>query len=257
MFSLWRTGILGGFFGMFTEPLRPKRPDSMTDETVGSFLARRVDRRIADNIVSAVFHGIWAGDVHQLSAKTLLQLAWQLEGRYGSALGGFFRMQSEDERPEQLTLAHPFDLEQSKAMNEQMDLDAEFVDNLKGCSHFTFKDGIQALYRGLQKAVEDKGNVEIRTEAPIQSFTPSEAGVDVVFGVRSLSFQQSRARINPNTDTAQNLNLNPILRPSHLHTKGTQSHTLRHRHDRQPLLPQPHPPPRPRLRLPHPAIRAL
>jgi oxygen-dependent protoporphyrinogen oxidase len=184
MLSLWRTGILSGLFGMLTEPMRPKRPASMTDETVGSFLSRRVDRRIADNIVSAVFHGIWAGDIHQLSAKTLLGLAWQLEGRYGSALGGFFRMQSEDQRPEMVTLVRPFDLEQSKAVNEEVDLEAEFAENLKGCSHFTFKDGIQALYRGLQGAVEEKGNVEIRTEAPIQKFTPADDGVEVVSGVR-------------------------------------------------------------------------
>ena len=77
---------MSGAFGMITEPMKPKRPDSMSDETVGSFLARRVDKRVADNIVSAVFHGIYAGDINQLSAKTLLSMAWQLEGRYGNAL---------------------------------------------------------------------------------------------------------------------------------------------------------------------------
>jgi oxygen-dependent protoporphyrinogen oxidase len=159
----------------------------MTDETVGSFISRRVDSRIANNLVSAVFHGIWAGDIHQLSAKTLLGLAWQLEGRYGSALGGFFRMQNEQQTPEQETLVHPWDLERSRAVNEAVDLEPGFAEDLKGCSHFMFRDGIQTLYRGLQKAVEEKGNVEVRTEAPIQSFKPlegGEMGVEVVYGVR-------------------------------------------------------------------------
>jgi oxygen-dependent protoporphyrinogen oxidase len=187
VFALWRTGILSGIAGLLTEPMRRKRPTSMTDETVGSFLSRRVDKRIANNIVSAVFHGIWAGDIHQLSAKTLLGQAWQLEGRYGNALGGYYRMQNEDQGDDLVVLAHPWDLEQTRRINDEIDLEPGFEKKLKGCSHFTFKEGIQTLYRGLQKAVEDKGNVEIRTEAPIQSFKPLEGGglgVEVVYGVR-------------------------------------------------------------------------
>ncbi|KAF1840327.1 protoporphyrinogen oxidase [Cucurbitaria berberidis CBS 394.84] len=184
LFTLWRSGILGGAFGAIKEPLIPTRPQDMTDETVGSFLARRVDKRVADNIVSAVFHGIYAGDIWQLSAKTLLSLAWQLEGRYGSALGGFFRMQSEDPRPQQLTIVHPYDLEVSKAINEEIDLDLEFTQNLKEASMFTFKDGLQHLVRALQKSVEGKGNVQVKTESPIQSFKPieGEMGVEIISG---------------------------------------------------------------------------
>ncbi|KAJ4375781.1 oxygen-dependent protoporphyrinogen oxidase [Neocucurbitaria cava] len=186
LFALWRSGILGGVLGMIKEPLMPKRPDSMSDETVGSFLARRVDKRIANNIVSAVFHGIYAGDIWQLSAKTLLNTPWQLEGRYGSALGGFFRMQSEDQRPQSVSLVHPYDLDMVKATNEEIDLDPEFVKNLKEAAMFTFKDGLQHLVRALQNAVETKGNVVVTTESPIQSFTPIESeagpGVEVVSG---------------------------------------------------------------------------
>lgn len=178
---------MSGAFGMITEPMKPKRPDSMSDETVGSFLARRVDKRVADNIVSAVFHGIYAGDINQLSAKTLLSMAWQLEGRYGNALGGFFRMQNEDPRPEQVTLVHPYDREIAKAMNEEIDLDMDFAKNLKDSAMFSFRNGLQQMVRALLDTVESKGNVEIRTEAPIQSFKPlnenGKLGVDIVSGV--------------------------------------------------------------------------
>ncbi|KAF1939838.1 hypothetical protein EJ02DRAFT_351337 [Clathrospora elynae] len=194
LFALWRTGILAGAFGMLKEPMVPKRPAAMTDETVGSFLARRVDKRIADNLVSAVFHGIYAGDIWQLSAKTLLGLAWQLEGRYGSALGGFFRMQSEDQRPHQVTIVHPVDLQVAKAMNEEIDLDPHFAKSLKDASVFTFKDGQQTLVRALQSAVEAKGNVEIRTQAPIQSFKALEGGdmgVEIVSGDEASPSTQS------------------------------------------------------------------
>jgi oxygen-dependent protoporphyrinogen oxidase len=154
---------------MIKEPMIPRRPHGLFDETVGSFLERRVDKRIANNIVSAVFHGIYAGDIWQLSAKTLLSFAWQLEGKYGSALGGFFKMQSDDPRPQQLTIAHPYDLETSKALNEEIDLDLDFAKNLKDASTFTFKNGLQQLVRALQDSVERKGNVEVRVNSPVQS----------------------------------------------------------------------------------------
>jgi oxygen-dependent protoporphyrinogen oxidase len=185
--SLWRNGMLAGTFGVLKEPMIPQRPTGLTDETVGSFLARRVDKRLANNLVSAVFHGIYAGDIWQLSAKTLLSLAWQLEGKFGSALGGFFRMQSNDPRPTTLTLAHPYDVEIARALNEEIDLDLEFAQNLNEASTFTFKNGLQQLVRALQASVEKAGNVEVKVNSPVQSTKPvggESLQVAVTAGVR-------------------------------------------------------------------------
>lgn len=177
--------------GAITEPLRPKRPDSLTDETIGSWLARRVDKRIADNLVSAVFHGIYAGDINQLSAKTLFNTGWELEARYGSAIGGWFRMQNEHGQSQPVTLVHPHDREVAKAMNEEIDLELDFAKNLKDSAMFSFRNGLQQMVRALVDAVEAKGNIEIRTESPIQTFKPlnenGKLGVEVVSGVRSSS----------------------------------------------------------------------
>jgi oxygen-dependent protoporphyrinogen oxidase len=186
--SLWRSGILAGVLGMLKEPMVPKRPDGLTDETVGSFLARRVDARIANNLVSAVFHGIYAGDIWQLSAKTLLSLAWQLEGRYGSALGGYFKMQSEDQRPVQLTLAHPYDVDTARALNEEVELEEGLAGNLREASTFTFKGGLQILVDTLKSAVLKTGNVEVQVDSPVQATKPvggESMQVAVTTGVRS------------------------------------------------------------------------
>ncbi|KAH6882038.1 hypothetical protein BKA58DRAFT_328417 [Alternaria rosae] len=194
-FALWRTGILRGVLGAITEPMKPKRPDSLSDETIGSWLARRVDKRIADNLVSAVFHGIYAGDINQLSAKTLMSTAWELEARFGNAIGGWFRMQNEDPRPQPVTLVHPHDREVAKAMNEEIDLDLEFAKNLKDSAMFTFRNGLQQMVRALVDAVEAKGNIEIRTESPIQSFKPlnenGKLGVEVISGTQGSTSTES------------------------------------------------------------------
>lgn len=190
---------MAGAFGMVREPLIHKRPDSLTDETVGSFIARRVDPRIADNLVSAVFHGIYAGDIFQLSAKTLLSAAWQLEGRYGSALAGYFTMNRqyrENGGTAQVVLAHPYDVDAAQAMNDELEIDADLVQDMHAASTFTFKGGLQQLIRTLQTAVERTGNVDVKVNSPVQSttaLTGDQRGVAVTTGVPSL-FPPSSSR---------------------------------------------------------------
>lgn len=55
------------------------------DESIGSFLERRFGtKKLADNIVSAVLHGIYAGDIYQLSAESLMGGLRAREQIYGS-----------------------------------------------------------------------------------------------------------------------------------------------------------------------------
>ncbi|KAF2821618.1 Protoporphyrinogen oxidase [Ophiobolus disseminans] len=170
--SLARSGILSGALGIVKEPLIPQRAYALSDETVGSFIERRIDKRIANNVVSAVFHGIYAGDIWQLSAKTLFSQLWHLEAKYGSALGGFFKMQNEGQYPMEMMMAHPYDIEMGRAMNEEIELDDEFAKNLARASTYTFKNGLQQLVEALKSAVEKTGNVEVRTESPVQTTKP-------------------------------------------------------------------------------------
>lgn len=186
IFPLWRSGILAGFMGLVKEALQPQRSVSLSDETVGSFLERRIDKRIANNLISAVFHGIYAGDIWQLSAKTLLPMAWQLEARYGSALGGFLRMQNEGSRSQAQVLAHPYDVEVTRAIQNEITLDVKLATAIKGASVFSFKDGLQTLVRGLQAAMEKTGNIDIRLNSPVSSFKMAEGEeqkVEIIAGV--------------------------------------------------------------------------
>jgi oxygen-dependent protoporphyrinogen oxidase len=186
MFELWRTGFTAGLFSLVREPTQPARSSALTDETIGHFIERRFDKRLANNLVSAGIHGIYAGDIWQLSCKTLFSQAWHLEKRYGSALGGFFRMQTENEGPGMKVFAHPFDLEVARAINEEVDLDLDFAKKLKAASVYSFKDGLQQLVTTLQSSLEKKGNVEIRVNTPVQSSKLIEGEaqqVEVVSGV--------------------------------------------------------------------------
>ncbi|KAF1923468.1 protoporphyrinogen oxidase [Didymella exigua CBS 183.55] len=211
VYSLWRTGILEGFTGVIKEPLQPTRSAVLSDETVGSFLARRIDKRIANNIISAVFHGIYAGDIWQLSAKSLLSQAWQLEDRYGSAFGGYMKLQKESTNGQPQALAHPFDIEYSRAVNEEIDLGLELAQNMKDASMFTWKDGLQTLVTGLKDAMEKTGNIEIKLNSPVSSVEMAEGGEQKVQVSAGSDANQTTATYDSVLSTLRDRDLTPFV----------------------------------------------
>lgn len=50
------------------------RPPKVHDESVGSFLSRRLNSKIVTNLASAVMRGIYAGDINKLSARSVARL---------------------------------------------------------------------------------------------------------------------------------------------------------------------------------------
>jgi len=71
--------------GVLFEHSRPPRSAALKDESVASFLERRLGSPLlANNMVSAVLHGIYAGDITKLSIRSLLPSAWYNERCYGS-----------------------------------------------------------------------------------------------------------------------------------------------------------------------------
>ena len=74
---LWK----GVVFGLLGEIVKPPRDADVQDESVGDFLSRRLGPALTDNIVSAGMHGIYAGDIYKMSARTIMPKLWNSEIR--------------------------------------------------------------------------------------------------------------------------------------------------------------------------------
>ncbi|KAI9824856.1 MAG: oxygen-dependent protoporphyrinogen oxidase [Thelocarpon impressellum] len=164
----------GAVWGFMGETFRPARPREVEDESVGAFISRRVGPAVADNIVSAVFHGIYAGDVYQLSASSLLPLQWLYEGRAGSITAGFWTLGKGVQR-----------------LFERRDADiiweyesrggASGVPGIMDASVFSFKRGIGTISEALEKALRGARNVSIKTQTAVKGIgpDPSSGGVSI------------------------------------------------------------------------------
>lgn len=80
---------LQGKWRFATEPFRKKgKPE---DESVASFLSRRIGQEATDKLVDPVLGGIYAGNIHYLSAATVLEKFKKGEQENGSMLRTLFK----------------------------------------------------------------------------------------------------------------------------------------------------------------------
>lgn len=162
LWTVIREPVFKGIWSAFLEQRRPERPADVEDESVLSFLTRRFGSpNIANNLVSAVFHGIYAGDIEKLSAKSLLAKQYHSEKVSGSLFEAFM-----DGRRGNYKWDLTKDHELRKELSPKVE---ELKDELALASVFSFKRGIGTLTDAVEKSLRGNPNVQFRTNDPIKS----------------------------------------------------------------------------------------
>jgi oxygen-dependent protoporphyrinogen oxidase len=149
-------GLISGALG---EYFRSPRSKETEDESIYDFLSRRLDRRVADNIVSAVLHGVYAGDIRQLSARTLMPGLWYDEVAAGSMTAGYLASLRAPPRilNRELAAWQSYGEEERKPAFPQM----------ANASVYTFKKGLGTLTRRLVSVLSKQRNVTLKTNTQI------------------------------------------------------------------------------------------
>lgn len=168
---VFKTVLLSGIRELWKEP----RDASVQDESIGDFISRRFSKEIVDRLLSAVIHGIYAGDVWQLSAKSLFPTLWRDEGEHNSVIHGMVKSRNEGT---QMTRREMKFLQDMKSFAWDPLLKA----TLSGNSVFTFKEGLGMLSERLHAKLFQTGQVEFKTSTPVTSIALAEdgTGVDVM-----------------------------------------------------------------------------
>lgn len=178
LYSLFFEPIYAGVFKELGRELNASpRDDALEDESVGHFLQRRFGKVVADNFASALFHGIYAGDIYKLSARTLLPSAWFLETKDGSENGSIV-LEVMDMMLKGFKL-HPGHVHSFMAMRAAIgNIDAStrsMMSVLEDASVYTFHRGLGSLASRLEESLSQNPNVVIHKQSRTVSVNSSKS----------------------------------------------------------------------------------
>lgn len=166
LFSLFSEPVFDNLFkSIVTDYSEPLRPNDLQDESIGAFLTRRFGPTLADNIPSAIFHGIYAGDIYKLSARSILSGPWQLERRHESVVKGLFLQAFGDIQPIATN-----DLQVIREYQKQPPM-SDALEAAKKSSVFTFKGGIGELAKRLEAKLLENPRVSIKKKFLVKDLT--------------------------------------------------------------------------------------
>ncbi|WP_159881142.1 protoporphyrinogen oxidase [Paenibacillus puerhi] len=150
-----RTGLLSakGKARAALDLVLPKRT-SPEDESLGSFLERRLGREVLSQIAEPLLAGIYAGDTYALSLKGTFPQFHSIEQKHRSLILGMMKNRKEGG-------------EESRTLPEAA----------KNTTFLTFKDGLETIVHGLIDALD---NVRFVKGCGISSVTPSREGYRLV-----------------------------------------------------------------------------
>ena len=173
----------GTLTGALFEITRDKRPASLDDESIGSFLERRLgSRNPGDNIVSAVLHGIYAGDIYQLSVKSLIPRLWFLEGMFENITQSVLNTLTK-----KITMMPYADMRLQQELAPK--LKGSIADKMQMASVYTFKEGIGALSGALEKYLRNNPRVEFKLGQKVSGLEYEPKGDGIM--VLSISYCQN------------------------------------------------------------------
>lgn len=127
---------------------------------------------MVERVLSAVIHGIYAGDVWKLSARSLFPTQWRAETLHGSVILGMLKSRSEG-----IVISQ----REANFLQEMVEYkwDPLLKATLKGTSVFTFKDGIGMLSDRLYSKLFETGRVEFKTSSPVQLVKAAEGNAAI------------------------------------------------------------------------------
>ncbi|TPX42542.1 protoporphyrinogen oxidase [Synchytrium endobioticum] len=165
LLTSYKVPALSGFVkSTILEPFQPR--SSHTDESIHEFISRRFGPNVANRLMSALTHGIYAGDSHRLSIKSCFRSLYEYEKAYGSIVLGMVRAPKAE-----------VDLESiCDGDTDRM----QFIKNVQtDASIYTFKGGMQELSATLVGELRKRENIDVRLGVGCKKIDIGDDSVEV------------------------------------------------------------------------------
>lgn len=142
----------------FSKDGKPK--DGQEDESVYGFMRRRFNEHTALNLMGALTHGIYAGDIKTLSIQSTFRMLYEAEKNYGSVILGMMKGAGNTSSMR----------ERGMAVRARAH-DPDWFSQMEKMNLIGFKKGMETLPRTLLGYLKECDNVKIVTQDAVQSIT--------------------------------------------------------------------------------------
>lgn len=170
------------FSNVLKEPFRPKTTNK-NDESVESFLSRRFGTGIPANIVSAIYHGIFAGDIAKLSADCIMKPMRdiEIEQKKSIIFSGFtnlFKTKQKNILPDELLSIRY----QQFILNENNGENIKKITNeVKKYPIICFKNGLETVTKAYTEELSKMENVEFIRNCDAKQLIKKDKQITVIY----------------------------------------------------------------------------
>lgn len=219
-------GLIPGLLG---EAFRAPSASRKSDETAHDFIKRRFGTdKLSLNIFSAIFHGIYAGDIKELSAQRTIGKMVEMEKKAGSLIRNMINeaiasYRNKESTKSKVPMASPLLRQYADAMHKDIGELSHLATKLKAYPMLGFKGGLEMLPKSLFEQITRLPNVSI-INSPITSILPCENPttnrqiVRLVSDSRTDEYDHVRVTVNPQS-------LSKIVSSSGLKAKLDEVHS--------------------------------
>ncbi|SPO28934.1 related to HEM14 - Protoporphyrinogen oxidase involved in heme biosynthetic pathway [Ustilago trichophora] len=160
-----------------SEKARLQQRELIEDESVDSFVTRRFGKGLAENLLSAVIHGIYAGDTRKLSVRAVLPFLWEAERVHGSVLRSIIpAKRNKRHRPLPESEAAVKAAKEDRLKGVEEELGKDLVDSFKSISVYSFPEGVQEIVQALETRLAEHDNVQIKKGDAVRSIIVNDSG---------------------------------------------------------------------------------
>jgi oxygen-dependent protoporphyrinogen oxidase len=146
----------------FKKPLQ-----SSADESVDSFVSRRFGPAFSAKVLSALVHGIYAGDTRKLSIQAVFPSLAKLEKKYGSVVKGLLRGGVKASAADQ------------EALRSLQDRLGDVAKQMSNASVYSLRDGLEAIPKSLVQYLNKQANVELCANRPVEAIDGEDQDLKV------------------------------------------------------------------------------
>lgn len=191
----------GAIQGALLEPFR-KAKTSSSDESIESFILRRFGSpQLANNVISAIMHGIYSGDVGKLSIKTTMPLLVDLEKGYGSIIKAAFKKAMAKKQPKELNAALQ-NYERLISPNSHLE---EMATKLKKFPILRLHSGLQAFPKALADYFQNDDRISLHFNTKITNMNMNDCTLSTLGASNSEASQFDHIRFDAGFKTLQNV----------------------------------------------------